>query len=203
MKSTKVQTQPSKTEIIKKIVDLAAELLYQRTGVSYYQARNTARKQLGVSARYSPHLDEINYRLDELVQQRVDPDYRQALLMAMRREAMEWMTVLKQFSPKLIGSVWRGNIRIGSDIDIHVFSNDKNKIYQVLESKGLTYESKTEPKGIPHDIISFQGKDYQVQITVYPISEKDNIRVCNILRVPIKGFDIKTLEEVVSNASTS
>jgi hypothetical protein len=50
------------------------------------------------------------------------------------------MRKLVRFRPRLIGSVWTGHVRKGSDIDIHVFSNSLAAVTGVLDEHGMHYD---------------------------------------------------------------
>ena len=53
----------------------------------------------------------------------------------MRKGALKIMKPLANFYPVLIGSVWRGTIKAGSDIDIAVYSDDVQEIVNILKAK--------------------------------------------------------------------
>ena len=55
----------------------------------------------------------------------------------MRNEARAVMQLLGGFCPVLIGSVWRGTIKQGSDIDIAVYADNSEKILTVLKAGGV------------------------------------------------------------------
>ncbi len=59
----------------------------------------------------------------------------------MRKEAKEVMEFLKAFSPRLVGSVWRGTARKNSDIDIHVFFHDFLQVVQELQKRNIIAKS--------------------------------------------------------------
>jgi predicted nucleotidyltransferase len=59
----------------------------------------------------------------------------------MRTEAKEVMEILRMFSPRLVGSVWRGTARKNSDIDIHVFAEDPKTVVKLLQKHGITPNS--------------------------------------------------------------
>jgi predicted HD phosphohydrolase len=57
----------------------------------------------------------------------------------MRMAALKVMRLLNGFNPRLIGSTLTGHVRKGSDIDIHVFSNEISAITDVLDTHGYDY----------------------------------------------------------------
>ena len=58
----------------------------------------------------------------------------------MRLEALRMMRKLARFRPRLIGSVWTGHVRKGSDIDIHIFCDSLALVTDTLDEHGLSYE---------------------------------------------------------------
>ena len=58
----------------------------------------------------------------------------------MRVEALRLMRKLARFRPRLIGSVWTGHVRAGSDIDIHIFSDSQAIVTDTLDDFALPYE---------------------------------------------------------------
>ena len=57
----------------------------------------------------------------------------------MRVEALRLMRKLARYRPRLIGSVWTGHVRHGSDIDIHIFSDSLALVTATLEEHGLDH----------------------------------------------------------------
>ena len=57
-------------------------------------------------------------------------------LREMRLEALELMDTLREFKPRLVGSVWRGVIKPGSDIDIEVDYTDPEPVKRKLLEAG-------------------------------------------------------------------
>ena len=62
-------------------------------------------------------------------------------LFAMRVVALRAMRALADFEPRLIGSVSMGHIRRGSDIDLHVFSDDEDTLTEHLKALGWRWET--------------------------------------------------------------
>ena len=57
-------------------------------------------------------------------------------LREMRSEALELMEALGEFKPRLVGSVWRGIVKPGSDIDVEVDYADPEPIRRRLLEAG-------------------------------------------------------------------
>ena len=79
---------------------------------------------------------EIALELDKIAEEN-EGENRKERLIEMRREALQVMKLLDAYCPVLIGSVWRGNIRRGSDIDIAVYSDDPDEIINLVKDAGI------------------------------------------------------------------
>jgi hypothetical protein len=128
--------------IRRQIALLAARLMYDRQETEYFTAKRKAARQLGVEYRYRPRDLPSNAEIRDQIQSLanlLEGDKRKENLKEMRFAALSMMRRLDRFHPKLIGSVWTGHIRKGSDIDIHLFSSNISSIESVLDEHNLRY----------------------------------------------------------------
>jgi len=116
----------------------AALLLYTSQEKEYKQAKKRATETLGV--RILPSNLEVAEELDRIAEEREGAS-RKELLLRMRREAREIMETLREFNPRLVGSVWRGTARQNSDIDILTFSQDPIQVLKQLQEHNFVAES--------------------------------------------------------------
>jgi predicted HD phosphohydrolase len=127
----------------RQIALIAAQMMYVRSETEYFTAKRKAAKQLGVEHRFRPgdlpSNAEIRDQIQAMARMHEGPK-RLDRLRDMRMEALRLMRVLARFRPRLIGSVWTGHVRHGSDIDIHVFSDSLGLVTDALESIGLDHE---------------------------------------------------------------
>jgi len=114
----------------KRIAREAATLLYTSQEKEYKQAKKRAAKTLGV--RVLPSNLEVAEELDRIAEENEGPSKRKRLFQ-MRKEALQIMESLKGFSPRLVGSVWRGTAHQNSDIDILAFSQDPEVVLIQLQ----------------------------------------------------------------------
>src|SRR5438270_10433304 len=131
------------------ITQLAAQIMYGEDVKQYFTAKRLAAKRLlgraaGKSVRYRPRdlpsNGEIKQALLELVTE-IEGSVRTRRLFAMRVVALEAMTELEAFSPRLIGSVATGHVRSGSDIDLHVFARHPSDVEARLRELGWFFET--------------------------------------------------------------
>jgi predicted nucleotidyltransferase len=125
----------NRTQILRtRVAREAASLLYTSQEKEYKQAKKRASEILG--ARVLPSNFEVAEELDRVAEER-EGTSRKKLLLQMRKEAKEIMDALNDFSPLLVGSVWRGTARKNSDIDILTFSQDPFQVLNQLQMQSF------------------------------------------------------------------
>lgn len=129
----------------------AARLMYEEGVSQYFDAKHmAARRLLGRKGskrlRYRPQdlpsNGEIQRSLRQLADQVEGAEHRAGRLLAMRTLALEIMGHLAPFEPRLIGSVSTGHARRGSDIDLHVFTDDLGPLEAHLDGLGWRWTRK-------------------------------------------------------------
>ncbi len=118
----------------KRVAREAALLLYTSQEKEYKQAKQRASET--IKTRIFPSNLEVAEELDTIAEEREGAS-RKSLLLRMRREAQEIMTALTDYSPRLVGSVWRGTARKNSDIDIQTFSQDPIQVLNQLKQQSF------------------------------------------------------------------
>ncbi len=165
------------------IAQLAAQIMYGEDVKQYFTAKRMAAKRLlgqtGVRGlRYRPRdlpsNGEIKDALLMLVHE-IEGDARIRRLFAMRVVALEAMTPLDRFLPRLIGSVATGHVREGSDIDLHVFADDPDDVVSRVKHLGWTHETQRVSimkQGRVKDLTHVHVPDlFPLELTVYPVRE--------------------------------
>src|SRR3974390_1934624 len=120
----------------------AARLMYERVESEYFTAKRKAAKRL---CRQSVKPEDLPSNAEIREQIQLFPPIHEAArrtenLRDMRLEALRLMRILRQFRPRLIGSVMTGHVRQGSDIDIHLFSNSAELVTHILEGEGFQFD---------------------------------------------------------------
>ena len=179
----------------------AATLLYFGAEKEYKQAKLKAAKTLGV--HFLPSNFEVALELDKIAEENEGPA-RKDRLIQMRKEALKVMIVLKKYGPILIGSVWRGTIRRGSDIDIALYHDVPDEIPNVLKKSGIKI-SKTEwttetKRGKPetsfHIYVKTSSKQ-MAELVIRSSEEARQRRKCEIFGDELKGLSIQALERLL------
>jgi predicted nucleotidyltransferase len=176
----------------------AARILYCRNIKEYKEAKEIAAANLGI--KLLPSNYEVAIELDRLAE-KIEGSSRYERLIEMRKIALEIMYTIKKYSPKLIGSVWRGVAREGSDIDIIVFHDEPNEVQEALFKYNLIKikDSFFMLDGIPHKALHlwYQIKNYDVEIVIHPqeiVKEK-----CEIFGDEKRGLKIESLEKLIES----
>jgi predicted nucleotidyltransferase len=188
-----------------RVAQEAALLLYTSQEKEYKQAKKRAAETLG--ARIFPSNREIAEELDQIAEDREGTQRRERLL-RMRKEAKEIMESLKDFSPRLVGSVWRGTARQGSDIDIITFSQDHLQVlrqlqkrhFEVSRSERLSVTKEGKKESSFHIHISFQSGD-EAEVVVRSFTSLGKQERCETYGDVKTGLSLNQLVKVLKENS--
>ena len=172
----------------------AARLLYTGAAEEYIQAKEQAATNLGVKASPSNH--EVAVELDKLADE-IEGGARQTRLAEMRGLALRLMRALEGFSPRLIGSVWRGTAHIGSDIDVVALASSPGEVeealsgFEVKEKGGVTFKG-----GVNAYHIKLRVDGYEAEVVVRRPDEYGEER-CDIYGDVKRGLTLRELERLL------
>jgi predicted nucleotidyltransferase len=176
-------------------------MLYTSQEKEYKQAKKRAAEIL--SARFVPSNLEVAKELDKIAEER-EGNSRRELLLRMRMEAKEIMKILKEFSPRLIGSVWRGTARLNSDIDILAFSQDHVQVLEQLQKhnfmakssewRSVTKDGRKEEAFHIHLILPSED---EVEVVIRSSYCLDRLERCETYRDIKTGLDFNQLTKVL------
>lgn len=179
----------------------AARLLYMGTAEEYKQAKEEAARSFGVDTKPSNY--EVAVELDLLAEE-AEGEERQQLILRMREAALLVMKALQEFESRLIGSVWRGTARKGSDIDIAVYASRPEAVTGRLKAAGFVVE------GVEEVVISKQGRlkrshhitvrledGDEVEVVVRPPEERWEAERCEIYGDLKRGLRFPELEKLM------
>jgi len=194
------------TDLRRKVALEAASLLYTLQEKEFKQAKLKAAETLG--AHILPSNREIAEALDKLVEEKEGPA-RQELLIQMRKEALQIMQTLKDFHPKLIGSVWRGTAHQNSDIDIVTFAQDHEAVharimennFKITKTEWLSVTKKGKKEASFHIYIVLPSKD-SAEIIVKSLEKKDSPEKCEIYGDEMTGLDYSQLQKLLREKPT-
>jgi len=188
-------------ELRRRVAREAAALLYTGQEKEYKQAKSRAAELLGV--RVLPSNREVAEELDRLADEMEGPQ-RKRRLIEMRKDALRVMQAIEEFRPLLVGSVWRGTIHRGSDIDILVFHNDPDEVAAKIQEKGFkilrTDWQSTEKRGKrkrSFHVYVATASGNEVEIVVKDVYEADRPETCEIFDDKITGLSATQLAKVL------
>jgi predicted nucleotidyltransferase len=197
---------PDDFDLKHRVAREAATLLYFGAEKEYKQAKDKAAETFGV--HFLPSNLEIALELDKIAEENEGPK-RKERLVQMRKEALDVMRMLAGFCPVLIGSVWRGTIKQGSDIDIAVYADDPEEIARVLKTGGVSV-SKTSwttvnKRGATLESFHIYAETpakHGLEIVARSREEAGKKRKCETFGDQLKGLTIKELEKVLDSNPT-
>jgi predicted nucleotidyltransferase len=188
-----------------KIAEEAAKLLYYKLARDYKQAKKTACKAL--NEQVFPSNLEVAIEIDKFADE-MESTTRRTLNIRLRQESLQLMKYLKEFNPRLIGGVWRGTAKKGSDIDIIVYSHSVALVYNVIKTKytilkaeysDKTANGKTEKYYHIHLLLE-SGDNVEVIVKDLPYMKEK--RRCEIYGDYITGFSIGQLQKILATDPT-
>lgn len=172
----------------------AARLLYTGAVEEYLQAKEQATASLGVDA--SPSNFEVAEELDRLAEDAEGPE-RTRRLREMRETAQRIMEVLYRFQPRLIGSVWRGTVHRGSDIDLVAYA-DLKLVEEALKGFNIQQRKSVQFKGgIRAYQIQFVEADYTVEVIIRAPEDAGVPEHCDIYGDEKRGLGSTELERLL------
>ncbi len=179
----------------------AATLLYFGAEKEYKQAKEKAAQTFG--SHFLPSNLEVALELDKVAEENEGTNRRERLVQ-MRKEALDVMRLLDGFCPILIGSVWRGTIRQGSDIDISVYADESEEVVKTLKSEKVkvlkTMWTTVNKRGATlksFHIYAQTASKYGLEIVVRNREEAGKKRKCETFGDELKGLNTKELEKVL------
>jgi len=184
----------------------AANLLYLGLEKEYKQAKMKAAKTLGAS--FLPTNREVAMELDKAAEEREGP-LRKTRLVQMRKEALDLMKMVEKYSPRLVGSVWRGTIHPQSDIDIMLHHNKLEEVLdamkqnnaQVTQTEMISTTKKGEKKESFHIFLELAG-GRKAELVVRRVEQPPRYERCETFGDLVKGLDLKELQSLLQTNPT-
>ncbi|MBI3857018.1 MAG: tRNA adenylyltransferase [Planctomycetes bacterium] len=182
----------------------AAQLMYERVESEYFSAKRKAARELGFDARFRPQdlpsNKEIRSEIQKLAEL-LEGEQRKENLRDMRIEALRLMRKLVRFEPRLIGSVWTGHVRKGSDIDLRVFTDSLSALTSALEDYRIPFDIERkrvikfgEERHFTHIHIHDR---HTYELTVYPTDKIGYVFKSSITGQAMEKATIATLERLL------
>ena len=183
------------------VASRAAEIIMEEGVTDYLFAKKKAAKSLGLLTNDNlPSNHEIDNALKEyrnIFQEQVDSE----TIDKNKKEALNIMTLFKDFNPHLTGQLLEGLIPKFPKIQINLFTDNLKEVEYILLNKNIVFDikdklyqdklnKKKSTKTIPAFIL--EGLWFPIELKVYfenDIRSKKNNLLSN------KGMDIKKIKE--------
>jgi predicted nucleotidyltransferase len=193
-------------EFKRRVAREAATLLYFGAEKEYKQAKDKAAQTLGT--HFLPSNLEVALELDRVAEEN-EGAKRKERLVQMRGEALDVMRLLAGFCPVLIGSVWRGTIKQGSDIDIAVYADDPQEIVAALKAGGAgvlrTAWTTVNKRGATLEsfhIYAQTNAKHGLEIVARSREEAGKKRRCETFGDELRGLTIRELDKILQSNPT-
>lgn len=189
------------SKLRRQIAVTAARMMYERQESEYYRAKLKAARRIQkgwVKPADLPSNGEIRDEIQKMARM-LEGEQRFDNLRQMRIAALRMMRSLNRFHPRLIGSVYTGHVRKGSDIDLHLFADSLQAVTAELDFQGVRYEveSKRVRKAGQETIYNHVRiyEDYQFELTIYDMDKRNYVFKSSITGKAIERASIPELEQ--------
>ncbi|MCW4001363.1 MAG: nucleotidyltransferase domain-containing protein [Candidatus Bathyarchaeota archaeon] len=193
-------------DLKRRVAREAAVLLYFGAEKEYKQAKMHAAETF--ATHFLPSNLEVALELDRVAEEN-EGDARRTRLIQMRQEALAVMRLLSGFYPVLIGSVWRGTIKRGSDIDIAVYTDSPDQVATALKDGGVKVTksqwSTVNKKGATLESLHLYAQTasgHGLEVVVRAAEEAAKKRRCETFGDEMRGLNINQLERVLATHPT-
>lgn len=177
--------------------------MHSREVSEYFQAKMKAARRIGLRRPKPSDLPSNAEVREQILSLTVvlDPPSQTNRLCDMRIRALWWMRQLDDFHPKIIGSVLTGDVRDGSDIDVHLFTNHCGRVVDIVEQLGFVCE--TQRKRVTKDgetriYTHVQVRDRDpVELTIYRLIDKNRRFRSSITGAAIESANAESLQRLI------
>jgi hypothetical protein len=191
------------SKLRRQIASAAAQLMYRREESEYYRAKQKAARNLGqgwIKPADLPSNAEIRDEIQVLARM-FEGDRNRDQLRVARLAALRMMQLLSRFAPRLIGSVLTGHMRAGSDVDLHVYTDNFSAVLSDLEFQGLRYDTEVKRIRKAGEARTYRHihvvDTFEFELTVYPWAERVAHPLSSITGRPIERAGIWQLRELL------
>lgn len=181
----------------------AARIICNQGRRDYRSARTKAAQRLGYTEHKAlPSNAEIEQALMQY-QQLFHADRQQHLLHDLRQLALEAMTALRQFSPRLVGPILSGSVDSHSPLQLHLFTESPEQIALFLLDRGIPYReiektvSFSKDRKLRQPAFIFHSGDTEMELIWFPPESMAHPPLSTIDHRPEKRASITKLKEMM------
>jgi hypothetical protein len=200
---------PPRAENLRRALAQEAARIMSEHGIrDFLTAKRKAAERYGVTdGNVLPRNTEIEDALAEY-HRLFGGDRHMQTLAGQRNAALSAMQMLKEFDPRLVGSVLTGNATEHNDIQLHLFAERPESITFRLMDLGIDHEVVERrvrygaDRVVAYPGVHFELEDHVVDATVFPV---DGIRQAPVSPVdgkPMRRIDADELEVLLESEET-
>ncbi len=167
----------------------------------YLNAKDRAILTLGMSGQTRrPSNRIIRQCIGLITQYQLGEEEVQRRIREMRTIAERVMCAIEDSDPFLIGSTLSGEIRGGSDIDLHAYGDDFHILKDQLELFGFENVEEEFVENLKGSFchLRWNEREYPVEITFYPWSWRDVVHISSVTGKPMKRADLKMVRRLLA-----
>lgn len=192
-------SQRSDSQVRQLIAQDAARLMVEHGIKDFYAAKKKAAENIGINDQHvmprNSEVEEAIIEYQRIFKSRDQPQHLQEL----RKIAIKAMTLLKEFEPRLVGSVLRGTAGEHSDVNLHVFADVPETVSHFLTRHKIPHEQREKRFRTSKDnyelftAYSFIAGEVPIDIVVFPV---DGQRQAPLSPVDGKRMERASLSDV-------
>lgn len=191
----------------REIANRAAQLITVDGMNDYLAAKKKAANQLGIhQSRHFPSNEEIEQALQSyqgLFQSETQP----AVLLELRKNALQAMILLDEYSPWLTGPVLNGTASYNSDIVLHVYTDSPERIDALLIDRKIPFEHIEKRARFPQQAseyypgFQFLVKDITITIMIFPERRAKHSPMSPMDNKPMPRMNRESLERLIQDST--
>lgn len=181
----------------------AARILNDLGRRDYHTARTKAAQRLGCRDKKNlPCNQEIELALREY-QQLFHADNQEQSLRDLRRLALEAMSNLKQFSPRLVGPILNGSADSHTPLQLHLFADSPEQITFFLIDRGIPYRESMKTVTFPKEkkqrqpAFKLQSGDTEVELIWFSSDSIGHPPISSLDKRPEKRASLSQLKSLL------
>ena len=166
----------------------------------YLNAKERAILTLGMSGQSRlPSNRKVRECIGRITQYQLGNEEVKRRIYEMRVIAERIMSLIDDCDPFLIGSTLSGEIRNGSDIDLHAYSDDFQILKERLHLFGIDDVEEEFVENMKGSFchLKWNEQGYPVEITLYPWSWRELIPISSVTGKPMKRAELKSVRKLL------
>ncbi len=193
---------PGQTQ--QRIAHEAARIMADDSVTNISTAKQKAMQRLGIqNKRLEPDNIAVESALAEY-QQLFKPEHQVSILYKFRKTALRAMSMLKPFSPRLVGAVLRGTATEHDYVSLHVFTDIPEEIHFHLMDHNIPFEideyhyQQSKNKIIEIPVCHFMAGKVGISLSIFPYIGLRQAPISSIDEKPMQRVDADTVKTLIS-----